>query len=126
MNADFDQLWELMSPEEQNQLLAMGTLDQRQGMLDRQMQQAELLRQGSNQKYSTGLGAALGGLANVVQAGQGQYQLEQAQQGMDDLLAQQDEGRILYGDLMQRFGRQRAQQAQPPTPDVTPALPFSF
>lgn len=126
MNAEFNQLWEMMTPEEQNQLLAMGTLDERQGQLERQRAQAELLRQGSNQQYSTGLGAALGGLANVVQAGQGQYQLEKAQQGIQDILAQKDAGRQSYGNLMHRFAQQQAQQARPPTMDVTPGIPFSF
>lgn len=126
MNAEFNELWELMSPEEQNQLLAMGTLDERQAMLNRQMQQAELLKQGSGKQYSTGAGAALGGLADVIRAGQGQYMGQQAQTGMEGLLNQKDEGRKAFGDLMQQYARQRAQQAQPPTPDVLPALPFSF
>ena len=119
MNAEFSQLWELMTPEEQNQLLAMGTLDERQAMLDRQMQQAELLKQGSGKQYSTGMGAALGGLADVIRAGQGQYQMQQAQTGMEDLLGQKDAGRALYADAIRR-------RPQQPTPDVVPALPFSF
>lgn len=119
MNAEFAELWELMSPEEQNQLLAMGTLDERQAMLNRQMQQAELLKQGSGKQYSTGAGAALGGLADVIRAGQGQYMGQQAQAGIEDVLGQKDAGRSLYADAIRR-------RPQPPTPDVLPALPFSF
>ena len=126
MNEEFSQLWEMMTPEEQNQMLAMGTLDERQAQMERQRQQAELLRQGSGQQYNTGMGAALGGLADVIRAGQGQYQLENAEAGIQDILGKKDAGRKSYGNLMQRFAQQQAQQARPPTPDVMPALPVSF
>jgi len=126
VNGDFSQLWELMTPEELEQLLGLGTLDERQQMLGHQMAQAELLRQPSNKHYSTGWGAALGGLADVVRAGQGQYQLEQAQQGMEDILGKKDAGRVAYGELLQRFAQQQAKQNQPPTPDIAPPIPFSF
>lgn len=126
MNDEFSQLWELMTPEMQNQMLAMGTLDERQAMLDRQMQQAELLKQGSGKQYSTGMGAALGGLADVIRAGQGQYMGQTAEAGIQDILAKKDAGRQAYGDLMQRFAQQQARQSRPPTPDIVPALPFSF
>lgn len=119
MSPDFDALLQQMTPEELEQLLGLGTLDERQGMLGHQMAQAELLKQPSNKQYSTGWGAALGGLGDVIRAGQGQYQLEQAQQGMEDILAQKDAGRGLYADAIRR-------RPQQPTMDVAPALPFSF
>ena len=126
MTEDFSALLQQMTPEELEQLLGMGTLDERQAQMERQRQQAELLRQGSNQQYNTGMGAALGGLADVIRAGQGQYQLENAEAGIQDILGKKDAGRKSYGDLMQRFAQQQAQQVRPPTPDVMPALPFSF
>jgi len=119
VNGDFSDLLQQMTPEELEQLIGLGTLDERQQMLGHQMAQAELLRQPSNRHYSTGWGAALGGLADVVRAGQGQYQLEQAQQGMQDLLAQKDAGRGLYVDAIRR-------RPQQPTPDIAPPIPFSF
>ena len=119
MTEDFNALLQQMTPEELEQLLGMGTLDERQNMLGHQMAQAEILKQGSGKQYSTGMGAALGGLADVIRAGQGQYQMQQAQAGMEDLLGQKDAGRALYADAIRR-------RPQQPTMDVTPALPFSF
>ncbi|AAK94390.1 hypothetical protein Mx8p55 [Myxococcus phage Mx8] len=119
MTNDFDALLQQMTPEELEQLIGLGTLDERQGLLDQQMAMAQALQQPSGKQSSTGWGAALGGLGDVVRGFQGQHKLQQAQAGMEDLLAQKDAGRLLYTDAIRR-------RPQQPTQDVTPAIPFSF
>ncbi|WFG54196.1 hypothetical protein Mx9_p89 [Myxococcus phage Mx9] len=120
MTNDFNDLLQQMTPEELEQLIGLGTLDERQSLLDKQMAQAEALMQQGGGRYSTPLGAALGGLAGVGQSVMGTKQQQDAMEQQRAILGQKDVGRGLYTDVIRR-----QQQAQQPW-DVTPAIPFSF
>jgi hypothetical protein len=71
----------------------MMPLDEQQAQLQRQMQAADALMQGSRQQHTTPLGAAIGGLADVVRMGVGGYRMGGLQQKMD-ALGQQRTGLI--------------------------------
>lgn len=55
-----------MSPEQRQQLLGLGVIDEEQALLQQQMAMADALRQGSGQQYTSPFAAAVGGLGDVV------------------------------------------------------------
>lgn len=119
MMDDLNALLSQMSPEELEQLLGMGTLDERGAMLNQQMAQAEALRQPSGQQHSTGWGAALGGVGDMARQIAGTRQMDALRQQQEALLGKKDAGRGLYVDAMRRRPAEM-------TPDVVPAAPFSL
>ena len=119
---DLATLLSSLSPEELEQLLGMGTLDERGTLLEQQLQQAEALRNPSGQGHLTGLGGALGGFSNAVRDVQGAYTQGKLREQQAALLAQKDAGRGLYVDALRRY--QTA--GQQPTQDVTPPTPFAL
>jgi hypothetical protein len=89
----------------------MMPLDEQQAQLQRQMQAADALMQGSGRQHTTPLGAAIGGLADVVRMGVGGYRMGGLQQKMD-VLGQQ------RSDLIEQVGKgpstlRRAMQKAP-------------
>lgn len=118
MSPDFEALMQQMSPEELEQLISLGSVDDRQKALLQQMAQAEALGQMGGERYSTPLGAALGGIGDVARGFASQGRLKDLQAQQQDLLSQQDDGRGLYVDILRR-----QQQGQQP---VSPPIPFSF
>lgn len=123
MMDDLNTLLAQMSPEELEQLLGLGTLDERGGMLQQQMAQAEALRQPSGQQYSTGWGAALGGVGDLTRQIAGTRQMDALRQQQEAILGKKDAGRGLYVDALRR--RMGPGQMQP-SEDVIPAAPFSL
>lgn len=66
--------------------LSLTPLDDEQGQLDKQMQLANALMQGSGRQYASPFGAAIGGLSDVIRMGVGAHRmgnLEQEQQGLN-------------------------------------------
>lgn len=116
---DFEALLSTMSPEELQQILGLGTMDERGALLQQQMAQAEALRQPSGRQYSTGWGAALGGLGDAAKFIAGSRQMDKTQAGLEELLGKKDAGRGLYVDAMRR-------RATAPQQDVIPAVPFGL
>lgn len=103
-DAAFQQLLAQASPEELEQLMGLGTMDERGGLLEQQLAQAQALRTNNSQGHSTGLGAAFGGVADMLNgyaSGAQQKGLGAQQQG---LLGQKDAGRNLYLELLRRRG----------------------
>lgn len=124
MMDDLNALLSQMSPEELEQLLGMGTLDERGGMLQQQMAQAEALRQPSGRQASTGWGAAFGGIADGLRNIQGTQQMDTLRQQQEALLNKKDAGRGKYVDALRR--RMGPGQQMQPTEDVLPAIPFGM
>lgn len=118
MMDDFSQLWESLPPEVQEQLLGMGTLDERGALLQQQMAQAEALRQPSGKQYSTGLGAALGGMGDLARTIGGTMDMSRLQKEQEALLGKKDAGRMSFA----RHGLRGGTQPQ----DVIPAVPFGM
>lgn len=103
MNADFNALLSQMSPEELEQLLGLGTLDERGEALQQQMALAQALQQPTGGHPSiTPLGGALGALNNGLRYIHGANKLEKLQKDQEALLAKKDEGRGLFVDAMRR------------------------
>lgn len=94
-----------LTPEQLQQLIALSTLDEEGESFDEQMQQAQALQQPSGHRYSTGLGAALGGFGDVLRSAYGGYQARQAKEGKADLLKRKGEGRKTFADLLLGAGR---------------------
>jgi hypothetical protein len=96
------QLLSQATPEELQQLLGLGTLDERGGLLEQQLAQAQALRTNNAAHHSTGLGAGLAGIGDALTgyaSGAQQKALGAQQQA---LLAQKDAGRNVYVDLLRR------------------------
>lgn len=91
-----EELLAQLSPEELAQLLGLGTMDERSALLQQQLAQAEALRQGGGQKYSTGLGAALGGLGDVVNNVAGSMKAQKVNDQLLGLADEKDKRRQLY------------------------------
>jgi hypothetical protein len=66
--------------------ISLTPLDDEQGQLDKQMQLANALMQGSGRQYASPFGAAIGGLSDVIRMGVGAHRmgnLEKKQQGLN-------------------------------------------
>lgn len=85
-----------LTPEELQQLMGMGTLDERGQLLQQQLQMADALRQPQAGEHSTGLGAALGGLGDVLRGTIGGIAGKQAMGKMEGLMGQKDAGRNTF------------------------------
>ncbi|NBD11833.1 hypothetical protein [Corallococcus silvisoli] len=109
-----------LTPEEQQQLMGMGTLDDRAAMLEQQMAQAEALRSGDNREHYSAAAGALSGLSNAANNVYGTYMQKQALEQQRQLLNQKDQGRNLYADILRR------QQQQGSAMDVIPSNPFAL
>lgn len=117
---DFSQLFDSLPPEVQEMLMGMGTLDERGALLQQQMAQAEALRQPSGRQYSTGLGAALGGIGDFARQVAGTRGMDKAQGDLAALLDKKDAGRMAYAKNVLR------RPQQPMAEDVVPAMPFGL
>lgn len=108
---DPSQLEALLSqytPEQLAQLLGMGTLDERGSALQKQQEQADALAGGSSaQRYSTGAGAAIGGVGNAIASVGGGVQGLMLGKQQAQLLDKKDAGRLEY---------LRGLRAKPPGP----------
>lgn len=91
-----EELLAQLSPEELAQLLGLGTMDERSQLLQQQLAQAEALRSGPQQHHSTGLGAALGGLGDVVKNVAGSMKAQKLNDQMAGLADEKDKRRQLY------------------------------
>lgn len=120
---DFNAMLSSLSPEELQQLLGLGTLDERGALLSNQMAQADALMQPQGRQYSTGLGAALGGIGDLTRQIAGTRQQEALLKQQEALLGKKDAGRGLYTEaLRRRMGQPQMQ----PTENVIPAVPFGM
>lgn len=115
MNGDMDGFGLLadLPPEALQQLLALGTLDERGQLLANQMAQAQALQNHATAQRGTvggAIGSGLGGVVDAIRGGLAENQLRQQQQS---LLGQKDAGRSAYADALRRYRLQRMQQVPP-------------
>lgn len=101
---DLEQLLAGLSPDELEQLLGMGTLDERGALLQQQQAQAEALRQkpGMAMGHVSPWGAALAGLGDVANQVRGGVQGQAAGQGLESLLGKKDAGRGAFVEALRR------------------------
>jgi hypothetical protein len=110
-DAEFQQLLATASPEELEQLMGLGTLDERGALLDGQLAQAQALRTNNSQGHSTGLGAGLGGLSDVLNAYSSVRDQKAVGAEQQALAGKKDAGRNLYVELLRRRGAQPTAEA---------------
>lgn len=108
-----------LSPEELQQLMGMTTLDERGGVIQDQIAQALAMRQPVSGQHSTGMGAALGGLGDVLGNIGGGIQNKMLRGEQQGNLAKKDAGNSLYGSVWQRMLR-----SQEPTPNLVSNSPL--
>lgn len=97
------------SPEELEQQVGMGTLDERGQLLDAQLAQARALQNRPMAQHSTAAGALGSGLASVLDTVRGGLMEKDLRGQQQALLAQKDAGRTAYAEALRR---RRAQQMQ--------------
>lgn len=131
-----------LSPEQLQQLMDLGALDEQGGDIDKQMQQAMALQAPAAQQHTTGAGATFGSLGNIINGMRGGLQQKDLQAQQKDILKQKTDARTLYAKLMQPQAAQapaavqapggvpQIQAMQGPQQQPPPALaaqsPFSF
>jgi hypothetical protein len=125
MDPQFLELLSSLTPEEMEQLMGMGTLDERSALVQQQLSQAEGLRAKSGAEWAqgpgaSGLSAALGGLGGLANSIAGTVQGGRASEELQGLLGKKDAGRNLYAQLLRRQG----QGAPAVQPAAGPAMPF--
>lgn len=107
MDQNLEALLQQYTPEQLAQLLGLGTLDERGGLLDKQAEQAKALATPNHQPYTTGTGAAIGAVGDVLGGlGGGIAGLLTADK-QKGLLNQKDAARLEY---------LRGMRAKPPGP----------
>lgn len=95
-------LLEYMTPEEQQQLLGMGSIPGRSQLVQGQLDRAQGLMQPQSGRHTTLGGAIGGGLGDVARSLIGGFQTADADKRLAALLAQQDAGRGLYAEALGR------------------------
>lgn len=116
-----------MSPDQLRQFLSLGTADDRKQHLQRQLLQAQAMRQGGPQvQHTSPMGALLGGIAGAGTSLAGGLRENQLNKQMGDLLNGQVDARQLF--LQKLYGRQAPQQQTLPmgAGDVTPSGEFGL
>ena len=120
---DETSIWSQLPPEALAQLMELGVLDEQGAQLEQQMQQAQALRHSAGaQQQSTGLGAGLAGLGDILNAVRGGLQSRDLRRQQQELLGKKTSGRSVLADLL----RNRQQPAPPPMlQQANPQRPFS-
>ncbi len=135
MDEELMQMLQTLSPEEIQQLMGMGSLDEQGAQLDQQMAQAQALRQPSGENYSTATGAIAGGIGDTIRAIGGALQTRKIREQQKALTGKKDAGRSLYAntiagrnvDMNGLGGLQPATAPQGPGMDPSElALPFGM
>lgn len=114
-----------MDPAVLDELMRLGTLDERNALLEQQIAQAQALRQPDNAQHYSALGGVLGGLNSAIGNIYGTYKTEKAAAEQQNLLKQKDAGRGLYvQEMMRLYGRTPVTTDVPM--DVVPPTAFSL
>jgi len=101
---DFEQLLQSLPPEVASRLLEMSIMGERGGLLQQQMEAAQALGQPSGQQYSTGMGAGLGGLGDVIRAGASAFKQRDLRGQQEALLQEKLAGRKTFANVLRQPG----------------------
>lgn len=96
MDPELEALLAQLTPEQLQQYMGLGTVDERSDLVAQQLAQADALRGQAMGDYSTPGGAALGGIGNIVEKMVGGYQGQELRGQQQDLLGQKDAGRMMF------------------------------
>ncbi len=88
-----EQLLQFLTPERVQSMSGMAGLQDKNAMLQQQLAQAEALRQPRGERHSEGLGAALGGVGDILRQIKGQMQESSLNDEMKANLAGIQKGR---------------------------------
>lgn len=108
-----------------SQVLGLGGIDQRQAALQRQMQTAQALRQGSGRRATTPLGAILSGVADAGGAIGGSVIEERAARQMAELGKQRETGRQAFLSGVTQADQTGRQQEAGALLSSRPFVPFA-
>jgi hypothetical protein len=87
---------------------SLGSAGDRRAALERQLAMAEQLMGQQQGNYSTGIGAALGGIGGIVNTVSGGLQRRKAQQGLAELTSSQDAARARFARGARTWGAEQA------------------
>ena len=122
MENELEALLATLTPEELQQLMGLGTNDERSGIVQQQLAQADALRNSQMGDYGTPGGAAMGGISSVLDKVRGGMEAKDLQGQQQGLLGQKDAGRMTYLDALRR---QQQGPALPPK-NITVDIPGAF
>ena len=124
--ADYD-LLSGMDPAALQKMLNLGTLDERGDLLQQQLMQAQALRGQAMPQHSTGAGAALGGLGNVLSGVSGDLQSAHINKEQGALLGQKDAGRSAYAQaIIEALRKQQVPGSAGAGDAAVSGLPFAL
>lgn len=106
-----DELLDTLSEEELAQLLNLGTMDERQGLMQQEYGQVESLRPEA-QQHSTALGAILGGLGNAGGNLMASMHQKKLMGGMEGITDERQGGRDLYAKVILDAARRAKDKAR--------------
>lgn len=109
---EFSALLQSLSPENQQLLLGMGSLDDRGALLEKQMAQAQALR--APRSGSGGLlGQGLADFGNMMRDNRGREEADGIRSQQSALLDKQDAGRLAYAKALAQALRAQADPTNP-------------
>lgn len=114
-----------MTPEETQQILGLGTLDDRAERLRQQLAYGQALRSRRAGQFSNPWAAALGGAADVASSLLGAYQEQQAQKGLESLGQERTAGRQAFLSGIGAAEQQGKQQEAGALLSQRPFVPFA-
>ncbi len=85
-----------MSPEDIEQIIGLGSMDEKGQALDLQMQQAQELARPKSGRHSSVAGTVIGGLGDLLGAGVGAYGQYKTREQQQELLDQKEAARKKY------------------------------
>ena len=102
-----------LSPDVLKAIVGLSGMDEEGALLQEQLAQALDMQRPSGQQYTTGWGAALGGLGDIVRGAAGGYQANQLRGQQKALVDQKGAARSSYADAILRALEQPAVPGAP-------------
>lgn len=107
-----ESIFSQLTPEQLQQLLSLGTLDEQGSLLEQQLAQAQALRNPMGGQRSTGLGAGIAALGDTLRGVSGAIQEGRIRKEQEALIPKRQSGRSILADLL------RAQSQKFPDADL--------
>lgn len=106
-----DSLFDGLTPEQVQQILHLGTLNQQNGMIDDQVQQALAGAKPSGVQHTSPMGALFGGLGDAAREVGGAAKAHQLRGQQQQNLTDQEKARQLFAQLLRGGGEQPTEDA---------------